>query len=283
MYDFNYKIWFYLQNVCWDGREKPETKKFPVWLSSHPPSTIWRPTVFGCPRTLKTSRTYPKWSNGKKEKSGSGAVKTSKMNLFGPSEEMGWSKSGGIKIGMGKILEAKNMVKGVMTYNILLTRYSRENKVYLLGMGPRRTRTADAMRRKRREGWLQHCPLSYDQAHCIHPPFVECYAIQGFSFASDLDPKLMSKEQYQITIRKVCIVIQSLLSCRPNHHSGLGWDREKHHTLLTLKQRQNVVYDVTNVEQHELLVFDASRLLPDVIPERTNSHAVVEGVLSRFF
>ena len=41
--------------------------------------------------------------------------------------------------------------------------------------------------------------------------------------------------------------------------------------------------DVTNVEQYELLGFDVSRLLPDVIPERANSLAVVEGVLSRFF
>ena len=36
-------------------------------------------------------------------------------------------------------------------------------------------------------------------------------------------------------------------------------------------------------EQHEILGFDASRPLPDVIPERANSLAVVEGVLSRFF
>ena len=43
------------------------------------------------------------------------------------------------------------------------------------------------------------------------------------------------------------------------------------------------VYEVTNVKQHELLGFDASRSLPDVIPERANSLAVVEGVLSRFF
>ena len=37
------------------------------------------------------------------------------------------------------------------------------------------------------------------------------------------------------------------------------------------------------MEQHELLGFDASRPLPNVIPERTNSLAVAEGVLSRFF
>ena len=50
-------------------------------------------------------------------------------------------------------------MKGMMTYNTLLTRYSKENKVYLLGMGSRKICTADAMHRKRREGWLQHCPF----------------------------------------------------------------------------------------------------------------------------
>ena len=40
-----------------DGRKKPETKKFSVWLPSHPPSTIWRPSL----RTPKTSQTYPQW------------------------------------------------------------------------------------------------------------------------------------------------------------------------------------------------------------------------------
>ena len=69
-------------------------------------------------------------------------------------------------------------------------------------MRSRWTRTEDAMGRQRREGWLQHCPLSYDQARCIHPPFVECYAIQAFFIASDFDPKLMPKIQNQITMRK---------------------------------------------------------------------------------
>ena len=171
-----------------------------------------------------------------------------------------------------------------MTDNILLTRLQgKKGFAYLPGVGSRRTRTVDAMSRQRREGWLQHCPLSYDQARCIHPPSAECYAIQAFSIASDFDPKRMPKVQNQITMRKVCIVIQSLLSRSPNHHSSYSQDREKHHTLLTLKRRQNVVHDVTNVEQHELLGFDASRPLPDVIPKRANSLAVVEAVLSRFF
>ena len=46
-------------------------------------------------------------------------------------------------------------------------------------MGSLRTRTVDATGRQRREGWLQHCPLSYNQARCIHPPFAECYGIQA--------------------------------------------------------------------------------------------------------
>ena len=57
----------------------------------------------------------------------------------------------------------------------------------------------------------------------------------------------------------------------------------KHHTLLTMKRRKNVVYNITNVEQHKLFGFDASRPLADVIPKRADSLAVVEGVLSRFF
>ena len=171
---------------------------------------------------------------------------------------------------------------GTMTRNILLTRLQGK-KSYLPRVGFLRTRTIDAMGRQRREGWLQRCPLSYDQARCIHPPFAECYAIQAFSIASDFDPLLMPKIQNQIPMRKVCIVIQSLVSRRPNHHSGYSQDREKHHTLLTMKRRKNVVYDVTSVEQHELFGFDASRPLPDVIPKRADSLAVIEGVLSRFF
>ena len=107
---------------------------------------------------------------------------------------------------------------GTMTQNILLARFQGE-KSYLPGMGSLRTCTVDAMGRQRREGWLQHCPLSYDQVRCIHPHFVECYAIQAFSIASDFDPQLMPKIQNQITMRKVCIVIQSLVSRRPNHNS----------------------------------------------------------------
>ena len=109
---------------------------------------------------------------------------------------------------------------------------------------------------------------TYDQARCIHPPFVECYAVQAFSVASNLDPKLMPKVQDQIPRRKICTLLQSLVSHHPNHHSGYSQDREKHHTLLILIRRYNIVYDVTNVEQHELLGTDTSRPLLDVTPER---------------
>ena len=33
----------------------------------------------------------------------------------------------------------------------------------------------------------------------MHPPFVGCYAVHAFSFASEIDPKLMPKEKNQIT------------------------------------------------------------------------------------
>ena len=84
--------------------------------------------------------------------------------------------------------------------------------------------------------------------------------------------------------------IKSLLSRRPNHYSSYRKDYEKHHTFLTMKLKQNVVYNVTNVvynvtnvERHELHRFDADRPLSDMIPKRTNSLAVTKGLLSRFF
>ena len=139
---------------------------------------------------------------------------------------------------------------GKMTHNILITREVWVTKINSSEMGPKETQTIFAMCRKRREGWLQHCSLSYDQACCMHPPFVECYAVQAFSYASNLGPKLMSKEKNQIIIRKVCTLIQSLLLCCPNHHSGYSLDNEKHLRFLTFSQRINIVYNVTNIKQH---------------------------------
>ena len=84
-------------------------------------------------------------------------------------------------------------------------------------------------------------------------------------------------------MRKACTLIQSLVSRHPNHHSSYSQDREKHYTLLTLIQRYNIVYDVTNVEQYEQPGTDTSCPLLDVTPERPYPLAVVEGVQSRFF
>ena len=123
-------------------------------------------------------------------------------------------------------------------------------------------------------------PPSHDLVRCIHPPFAECYAVQAFSIASDFNSKLMPKEQNQITMRNVCVVIQSLLLRRLNHHSSYSQDPEKHHTLLTSIQRVNIVLDV---ERHELFGIDTGRSLPNVTPKRSNPLAVVEGVQRCFF
>ena len=79
----------------------------------------------------------------------------------------------------------------------------------------RRTRSIVTMCRKRREGQLQHCPLSYDQVHCLHPPSVKCYSVQAFSVASDFDSKLMHEEQNQIMMRKVWMTRESPHTSHP--------------------------------------------------------------------
>ena len=116
------------------------------------------------------------------------------------------------------------------------------------------------MLRKKREGWLQVAPFCTTRlAAYTH---------------------LLSKVQDQIPMRKVSTLIQSLVSRHPNHHLGYSQDREKHHTLPTLLRRYNIVYDVTNVEQHEVLGTDTSHPLLDVTPGRPYPLAVVEGVQS---
>ena len=84
-------------------------------------------------------------------------------------------------------------------------------------------------------------------------------------------------------MRKVCIIIQSLLSRRPNHDSSYSRIARNTTCFSPWNGDKNIVYDVTNVEQQKLLGFDSSRPVPDMIPERVNSLAGVEGVLSRFF
>ena len=62
--------------------------------------------------------------------------------------------------------------------------------------------------------------LTTKLAACIHL-LLDVMRSKRFVTASDLDSNLMPKEKNQITIRKVCAVMQSLLR-RPNHYSGYG-------------------------------------------------------------
>ena len=78
---------FIYKNVVYDRDGRKTAKTFPIWLPFHPTSMVWRPTVFGCPRTRKTSWTYTKrerdlihWD--KKKKTGLGMVRTGNMNLY---------------------------------------------------------------------------------------------------------------------------------------------------------------------------------------------------------
>ena len=143
-------------------------------------------------------------------------------------------------------------------------------------MRSRENQAAAVMCQKIRKGRLHCCSLSYDYANCMHPIFVGCYVVQAFSIAFDLDPKLMPEEKNQIMMRKVCAIIQSLLPHHPSHHSGYGSDHEKYYTFLTLPWRQNIVYEVTNVEQHKLFGIDASCVLSDVTQKQANLLTVVE-------
>ena len=112
------------------------------------------------------------------------------------------------------------------------------------------------------------------QACSIHPPFVECYASQGFSIASDLKFKVMPKKKKdQITIRKVCAVIQSFFSRCLNHHSDYGRDRDKLPTFHTFPWKVKITHDVTNVKHHKLSGVDASRLLSAMTSKRVDSCA----------
>ena len=214
MYDFIYNLWFiYNEFIWWAWEKNPKIYtnenqgKIPRSVALPSPCLQkWMPTVFRCPKTPKTSRTYHRWDWGPnlvgQRNSGLGAEWDNKrgqviwffiyMWIFSRSSiKAGWSMVRGTKImGMGKILRTNDQMTRTMTDNTQLTRFQEgKNNAYLPGMGSRRTCTVDAMVRKRREGWLQHCPLSYDQARCIHPPSAECYAIQAFSIASDFDPK----------------------------------------------------------------------------------------------
>ena len=116
--------------------------------------------------------------------------------------------------------------------------------------------------------------LSYDQACYMHPPSVECYGAQAFSINFDFVHKLMPKEKNQIAKRKVCTVIQSLLSRLPNHHSGHSYDRGKHHLFLTFPRGINIVLLDVGYIVDKLFGMNAGRPLSDVTPKWADSLAV---------
>ena len=139
-----------------------------------------------------------------------------------------------------------------MTQNILLTRFQGgKNNAYLPGMGSRRTRTVDAMGRQRREGWLQHCPLSYDQARWFTHLLLN--VMRSKRFLSHLILTLSWCLKYKISSwwKKLASSYNPFPSSKSPFEPLLGsttcfspWNGGK-----------NVVYDVTNFEQHELLGF----------------------------
>ena len=72
--------------IWWGWQKKPKIQKrkqeknTPFGYPPIPPSTKWRPTVFRCPKTLQTSRTYPKW--------------VGVPNLMGQKKIQGWVRYG---------------------------------------------------------------------------------------------------------------------------------------------------------------------------------------------
>ena len=164
-----------------------------------------------------------------------------------------------------------------MTHNILLTRLQGEKISYLPRVGSLRTRTIDA-----------HGPVEEGRMTPTLPPFVRPGSLQSPTFCWMLcDPSVFYRiwfwpladcrkyktrwekfaSSYNPLFRVVQITIRATARIARNTN-----------TLLTMKRKKNVVYDVNNVEQH-----DASPSIPDVIPKRADSLAVVEGMLSRFF
>ena len=113
--------------VRWEREKNPETKKRKTRKNSpfgRPPistSTKLRPTVFRCPKTPKTSRTYPRWERdpsliGQKIQGYAlyGQLMTDDMNYIHVKfqdlqKKADWSEGCGTKLlGMEKILETSN-------------------------------------------------------------------------------------------------------------------------------------------------------------------------------
>ena len=86
--------------------------------------------------------------------------------------------------GIGRILEINNKVIGSMIHLMQLTGGKGRQAIPLTGFwGPKEPTPSSLRTRRGGKDDSNVAPFLYDQARCIHPPFVECYAVQTFSIA----------------------------------------------------------------------------------------------------
>ena len=172
---------------------------------------------------------------------------------------------------------------GTITHNILLTRLQGGKTILLTRDGVPK----DPYRRR-------HGPAEEGRMTPTLPPFVRPGSLQSPTFCWMLcDPSVSYRIWFWPSAdaentkphHDEKSLHRHTIPCFASSKSPFGLQLGSRETplLLTMKRRKNVVYGVTNVEQHKLFRFDASRPLPDVIPKRADSLAVVEGVLSNFF
>ena len=132
-------------------------------------------------------------------------------------------------------------------------------------MGSWRTQTIIA---RKKEGWHQHYSLSYNQARCMHPPFVECYAVQAFSITFNFDStwweKFASSYNPFFYISQITIIATARIARNITRFSP--WYRGI-----------NIVHDIINVEQHKLFGINVAHQLHNVTPNRQTC------LQSRFF
>ena len=132
------------RNAIKRKKRKPR-KNFSFGCPPIPPSTKWRPTVFRCLKTPKTSRTYPRWERdpnlmGQKRQRWVryGQLMTDDMNYMHVKFQDFQQKRAGVRVEaqkimeMGKILETSHKMTGTMTHNVLLTSLQGGRKLFLL-------------------------------------------------------------------------------------------------------------------------------------------------------
>ena len=154
-------------------KQKVQCKtKIPYLLYTHPSSKIWVTNYFlgyrNKPNGPYVNKKLWDWDKTKclgrsTDRSGNMTQKYRKTKIFGKYRTAMKQE----KNMDGKILEGKWWGRGHISHCEL--RAKETMKVNLPGIGSQRTRSTTAMSRKGREGWLQRCPFSYDQACCTQP------------------------------------------------------------------------------------------------------------------